>query len=115
MNRRYRIFFTPAARRDLEALDDYLVVTESVEVAERILSEIARRIAALEEFPERGSIPDDLRTIGRQSTRQIVAGRNRILYRVIDDTVIVTLIADGRRDMQTLLRQRLLTPPGSLR
>jgi hypothetical protein len=29
----------------------------------------------------------------------------------LEQTVIIMLIADGRRDMQTILRQRLLRPP----
>jgi toxin ParE1/3/4 len=33
----------------------------------------------------------------------------RIIYRVIENNVYVLLIADGRRDMQTLLQRRLLT------
>lgn len=32
----------------------------------------------------------------------------RIIYRVSEDQVFIMLIADGRRDMETLLRQRLL-------
>jgi toxin ParE1/3/4 len=32
----------------------------------------------------------------------------RILYRVIGNKVYVLLIADGRRDVQTLLQRRLL-------
>ncbi|WP_294287240.1 type II toxin-antitoxin system RelE/ParE family toxin [uncultured Sphingomonas sp.] len=115
MSRRYRIFFTPAPRRDLEALDDRLVATESIEIAERVLAEISQRITGFVEFPERGSIPYDLRTIGRQMTRQIVVRRNRMLYRGIEDAVVVLLIADGHRDMQTLLSLRLLTPPDSRR
>ncbi|MDO9351029.1 MAG: type II toxin-antitoxin system RelE/ParE family toxin, partial [Deltaproteobacteria bacterium] len=31
-----------------------------------------------------------------------------IIYRVMDKIVYVLLIADGRRDMQTLLQRRLL-------
>ncbi len=38
-----------------------------------------------------------------------------MLYRGIEDAVVVLLIADGHRDMQTLLSLRLLTPPDSRR
>jgi toxin ParE1/3/4 len=31
-----------------------------------------------------------------------------VIYRVTDNKVIIYLIADGRRDMQTLLTRRLL-------
>jgi toxin ParE1/3/4 len=32
----------------------------------------------------------------------------RVVYRVIGDRVVVYLIVDGRRDMQTVLARRLL-------
>ena len=32
----------------------------------------------------------------------------RIIYRVMEDNVHVLVMADGRRDMQTLLQRRLL-------
>jgi toxin ParE1/3/4 len=35
----------------------------------------------------------------------------RLIYRIIRTEVVVYLIADGRRDIQTLLSQRLLGGP----
>jgi toxin ParE1/3/4 len=40
--------------------------------------------------------------------RQISFKPYRIIYRIADRHVIVYLIADGRRDMRTLLARRLL-------
>ena len=40
--------------------------------------------------------------------REIFFKPYRIIYRVMDNTVCVLLIADGRRDRQTLLQRRLL-------
>jgi len=34
-----------------------------------------------------------------------------LIYRIIRNEVVVYLIADGRREMQTLLAQRLLGDP----
>jgi hypothetical protein len=38
--------------------------------------------------------------------RQILSDPYRLIYRVIEDQVIVYLIADGRRVMQSLLARR---------
>ncbi|MCY4059988.1 MAG: type II toxin-antitoxin system RelE/ParE family toxin, partial [Gammaproteobacteria bacterium] len=40
--------------------------------------------------------------------REVFFKPYRNIYRVVEDTVYVFVIADGRRDMQTLLQRRLL-------
>ena len=45
---------------------------------------------------------------GIREYREIVFKPYRIIYRVMEDNVYVLVIADGRRDMQTLLQRRLL-------
>ena len=46
--------------------------------------------------------------LGILEYREIFFKPYRIIYRVMDKNVYVLLIADGRRDMQTLLQKRLL-------
>ncbi|MGH8188321.1 MAG: type II toxin-antitoxin system RelE/ParE family toxin, partial [Steroidobacteraceae bacterium] len=58
--------------------------------------------------PQRGSQPKELRLLGIQEYRQVFFKPYRVIYRVIDERVIVYVSADGRRDMQTLLQRRLL-------
>ena len=53
-------------------------------------------------------MPPELQTIGMRDYRQIVSAPYRIIYRPIETTVFVVVIADGRRDMATLLERRLL-------
>lgn len=59
-------------------------------------------------FPERGSHPKELLTLGIREYRQVFFKPYRLIYRVIDKRVYIYLITDARRDMQTLLTQRLL-------
>ena len=40
--------------------------------------------------------------------RQILSGPNRIIYRVMDSDVIVFIVVNGRRDLQSLLERRIL-------
>jgi toxin ParE1/3/4 len=62
----------------------------------------------LSESPERGAYPKELLALGIRDYREIFFKPYRILYRVLDKNVYVLLIADGRRDMQSLLQRRLL-------
>jgi toxin ParE1/3/4 len=73
-------------------------------VLDRLL-EVSERLAR---FPERGSHPKELLALGIREYRQVHFKPYRVIYRVIGPRVYITLISDGRRDMQTLLTRRLL-------
>ena len=76
--------------------------------AHRVLDGLADVLDTLSRFPERGSWPKELLGLGIREYRQIFFKPYRIIYRVVGQQVIVYVVADGRRDMQTLLAQRLL-------
>ena len=59
-------------------------------------------------MPERGSYPRELLDLGIKDYRQVVFKPYRLIYRVMGRDVVVFVIADGRRDMQSLLTRRLL-------
>ncbi|WP_233582642.1 type II toxin-antitoxin system RelE/ParE family toxin [Candidimonas sp. SYP-B2681] len=63
---------------------------------------------SLSKYPERGSYPKELVSLGIKEYRQTFFKPYRVIYRVTDTQVIIELIADGRRDMQSLLARRLL-------
>jgi mRNA-degrading endonuclease RelE of RelBE toxin-antitoxin system len=69
----------------------------------------ATRVAdTLAAEPQRGSIPKELRALGLNEYRQVFFKPYRIVYRIHDEQVVIYLITDGRRNMQTLLSRRLL-------
>ena len=100
----YAVFLTADAARDLEELYDYVALHDAPWKAERLLERIEKTFSSLSEYPERGVYPKELSALGIREYREIFFKP----YRVIDETVYVLLIADGRRDMQTLLQRRLL-------
>ena len=69
------------------------------------LLEVAERLAT---FADRGPQPKELRDLGIREYRQAFFKPYRLIYRVIGKRVLIYLIADGRRDMQSLLSRRLL-------
>ena len=92
----------------MEEIVDYIDRHDSPDRANHVLEQIEKGIVGLSEHPHRGNHPHELLRIGIQEYRQILFKPYRIIYRVIQNNVYVLLIADGRRDMQTLLRRRLL-------
>jgi toxin ParE1/3/4 len=65
-------------------------------------------VESLSQFPERGSYPKELAALGIKEYRQTFFKPYRMIYRVIGNQVMIYLIIDGRRDMQSVLERRLL-------
>ena len=105
---KFRVLLTAGAERDLEALYDYVVRSDGVPQAHRLLDRLMETVDSLVQFPERGSHPKELIALGIREYRQIQFKPCRVIYRVVDRQVIVYLIVDGRRDLQSLLARRLL-------
>lgn len=104
----FTVLLTADAARDLEDLYQYIAAHDAPGKAAHVLSHIENVFDSLSEFPERGVYPKELLEIGIRNYREIFFKPYRVIYRVTGDIVHVLLIADGRRDMQTLLQRRLL-------
>jgi toxin ParE1/3/4 len=105
----YEVRLTLAGRQDLEQLRLYLLETLSAARTREILIRIRDAFTTLSSFPERGARPSELRAVGNFDYRQIIIDRYRIVYRIDSELVLIFVIADGRRDMQSLLTKRLLS------
>lgn len=104
----YEVLLTQGAEHDLESLHDYIATFDSQPRADHVLDQLAKVIDSLSQWPERGSYPRELAALGIKEYRQTSFKPYRVIYRITDRQVIIHLIADGRRDMQTLLSRRLL-------
>jgi len=62
----------------------------------------------LSTFPDRGGFPRELLNIGIKEYRQVFFKPYRLIYRIVGKQVVVYLIGDSRRDLQSLLARRLL-------
>ena len=105
---RFEVLLTQDAERGLDDIHRYIATYDSLENADRVLDRMVEVAESLAVNPERGSVPKELQSLGIKDYRQSFFKPYRVIYRVIDEQVVVYLIADGRRDMQTLLARRLL-------
>jgi toxin ParE1/3/4 len=110
VSKRRQVFVTDGAERDLEEIHEYLCAADSPEVADRIQDRLLGLIGTLGQLSERGSIPRELLALGMRDYHQLVLAPWRVIYQVAAAGVFVLLVADGRRDMKTLLARRLLNP-----
>ena len=104
----FLVQLTNDAARDLEEICDYIDRHDAPDRADHVLEQIEKAFHSLSEHPHRGNTPKELLDIGLREYREIFFKPYRIIYRVMGDNVYVLVIADGRRDMQSLLQRRLL-------
>lgn len=105
---KFEVLLTEGAEQDLEAIHDYIADFDCVANANYMLDQLMAVVDSLSRFPERGSYPKELVALGIKEYRQTSFKPYRVIYRVIDSQVVIYLIADGRRDMQSVLARRLL-------
>lgn len=101
------VAWTRTALGDLESLVE-CIATEDPETATQVLDRIERRAAALAAQSARGRVVPELREVGVLHYRELVERPWRIVYRVEGERVMVLAVLDSRRDLQTLLLERLV-------
>lgn len=105
---RYEVLLMEDAEQDVEDLHAYIAKFDSPKNADYVLDRLLEVTESLVTSPERASQPKELRSLGIQEYRQVFFKPYRGIYRVLDKKVVIYVIADGRRDMQSLLSRRLL-------
>jgi toxin ParE1/3/4 len=105
---KYEVLLTEGAEQDLEAIHDYISEFDCLANANHVLDAVMDVVQSLSKFPERGSYPKELVSLGIKEYRQIFFKPYRVIYRVSGSQVVIYLIADGRREMQSVLARRLL-------
>lgn len=104
----FEVLLTEGAEQDLESIYGYIAQFDCVASADYVLDRLGSVMEGLATFPERGNHPKELLAVGIKEYRQTSFKPYRVIYRVIDRRVVIYVVADGRRDMQTVLARRLL-------
>jgi toxin ParE1/3/4 len=106
--KKYDVIFDQDAEDDLFDIYAFVAMNDSVERADRLFAALRRTCLKLRKFPLRGNIPTELFEIGVIEFREVHCKPYRIIYSLESTTVFVHCVLDGRRDIQTILQERLL-------
>jgi toxin ParE1/3/4 len=106
--KRYEVELTQDAQQDIQDIYDYITQNDSAFKADAVLVKLEAVVLTLVQFPERGAVTKELRDIGITDYREIYFKPYRIIYRTLEKRVVVYLVVDGRRNMQTVLTRRLM-------
>lgn len=105
---KYEVVILKSAEQDLRDLRTYLLKNLGVDTWRESLEKIKAAVDNLKTFPFIGVTPDALEHINLTQYRQVLAGKNRIVYELRQSIVYIHIITDTRRDMTSLLTRRLL-------
>ncbi|HUG98728.1 MAG TPA: type II toxin-antitoxin system RelE/ParE family toxin [Gammaproteobacteria bacterium] len=104
---RFEVLLTQGAEQDLESICDFIAGSDDTVAANHVLDRLMQVVETLAHFPERGTYPKELVALGIKEFRQTSFKPYRVIYRVIDAQVVIYLIVDGRRELQSVLARRL--------
>ena len=102
----YKVPWTESARTDPETIVDF-IAEEDPRNALSVLEKLEKRARTLRQFPERGRIVSELRTLDVFLYRELIQRPWRIIYRIVEKRVYVLAVLDCRRELTSLLLERL--------
>lgn len=86
----------PAARNDLQGI--YVRIAQESEArADRVTDDLTSAAERLADFPLSGRIVPEF---NHPEIREIIVGRNRVIYHYQPDTVTITMIKDGAQPLK---------------
>lgn len=103
----YAIRVTPEAEQDIQEIKKYVVKRFGRATWIETFQILKNSMQVLRDFPESEDIPAELEQFEIMGYREVVSGQNRIIYNIINQQVVIYLVADTRRDLVAILNKRL--------
>lgn len=103
-----KVLLTVEAEDDLFDIWRFVAESDSPAKANTILEKLEASCLSLGKTPNKGYVPKELRRVDIFDFYEIHFKPYRILYELDEKRVLIHAILDGRRDMESLLRSRLL-------
>ena len=91
-----RLVWTEPALRDLEDIAEYIALDDTA-AAKRLVSKVFTAVERLEDFPESGRKPPELK---HTQYREKIVGPCRIFYRIEKELVYILYIMRGERELR---------------
>ncbi len=104
------IILLPDAEEDIFNIYKYNDNNYSRKNAMDIIRKIEETIYKLKNYPKIGNIPPELERINIYDYREVHSVPYRIIYQLLDNNIYIHCILDSRRDLRSLLIERLLQP-----
>ena len=107
MKKAYRVFITHSAEEDLKEIVDFIAEDEPG-IALKIFDKLEHRIRSPKELPDRGRIVPELKDKDILAYREVIESPWRIVYSIIENTVYILFVIDGRRNVNDIFLKKLV-------
>ncbi len=107
MSPTYQVIWTYVAESDLKEIIEYIYL-DRPQAALKILKTIKNKASDLYDFPERGRIVPELHNQGILQYRELVIPPWRLIYKILDRTIIVLSVIDARQNVEDILLKRMI-------
>ncbi len=101
------IFWTNTARADLKEIINY-IADDNVNNALLVLEKLELKVATLEVQADRGRLVPELVRLDLRQYHELIENPWRIIYRIETSKVFILAVLDSRRDLSSILLQRLI-------
>jgi toxin ParE1/3/4 len=105
--KQYEVRLTMEAELDVDDIFNYIAEHDSPEQAVHVFHKLQTAFERLMTFPDGGGYLPELLQLSNYNYRQIFFGPYRIIYRIEEDSVKISAVVDGRRDLLAFLKKRL--------
>jgi len=96
-----RVIWSPEALDDIDRLWDYYAGKAGRATADKLLREVARIVAAIDDFPLAGRSRDEIRA----GLRSLAASPQIVFYRLKGDRPEIVRVLDGRQDIEEIFSE----------
>jgi toxin ParE1/3/4 len=103
----HTVYWTPTALQDLASILSHNAA-ENPAAAAAVIDRLEARAESLGTLTPRGRTVPELREIGVHQYHELIERPWRLIYTVEAGRVAVVAVLDARRDLQTLLLERLI-------
>ena len=108
MKKKYKVVIDLQAKEDLKEIFVYVALNDNLDSANVLLDKLEETCYKLEQFPERGHIPEEIRSTGLKRYLEVHFKPYRVIYEIDKRLVYIHAVLDGRRNIQEILSERLL-------
>jgi plasmid stabilization system protein ParE len=102
------IIWTHAARDDLLEIREYLKLYQSPAFVKKVTEQIRDEVGSLKDWPSKGIYVPELEELQLEQYRELLAGQHRIIFERASEASYVHIVCHTSRDLEALLRRRLL-------
>lgn len=106
MTKKYQVIVPPSVKKDLREIVEYDYEVNRT-YSEKIFRKLVERISELEGFPEKGRVVPELQDHNIATYKELIEDPYRIIYKVLNDEVLLVSVIDGRRNVENVLIKKL--------